>query len=195
MTCTNCKNLLEESKFSVHSTSTMGVRSQCKKCLAEKRKEQKEERRIYNLEYRKKFPQFSRARELNTRAKKKGLIADLTKDDITRLGTKCALTGEENADYDHVIPLFLRYEGSTYSNMMPLSSRLNNSKRAHNVFVWARVMHKELGFTMERFNEVMTEIAARNEMTLEEYRHYVYWCHDIERCVSDEPYKREVTPC
>lgn len=96
---------------------------------------------------------------------------------LERYNNKCCLTGEK-AHLDHVIPLFIGHGGTIYENILPLSPVLNGSKQDKNIFEWAEMVHKVFGFTMERFTEVMCEIAERNDMTLDEYREYYYWCFD-----------------
>jgi transposase-like protein len=66
--------------------------------------------------------------------------------------------------------------GTTYENIIPLASTLNSSKQAYNIFDWAETNHNRLGFTLERFYKVMTEVAKRNGMTLEAYIDYYNWC-------------------
>ncbi|MGH0601596.1 hypothetical protein [Bacillus mycoides] len=119
------------------------------------------------------------------RAKIRLLPYDLTTEQRDQLlAAGCCLTGDkENIHLDHVIPLAIGHGGTTLSNMIALRGGLNNSKQARNIFKWAETNHERLGFTMERFNEVMTEVAERNSMSLVDYRKYVFWCFDNPRII------------
>lgn len=90
---------------------------------------------------------------------------------------KCALSGSiTDIEIDHVIPLATGHASNTFENIIPLSKNLNASKGDRNIFEWAIETHKRFNFDLSYFYEVMTEIASRVEMTLDEYREYVYWC-------------------
>ncbi|MEJ9230286.1 helix-turn-helix domain-containing protein [Peribacillus butanolivorans] len=114
-------------------------------------------------------------------ARQKALPDTLTEEQLIKIldyyNYKCSLTGEE-AHLDHVIPLFIGHGGTTYGNILPLSPVLNGSKQDKNIFEWASLVYKEYGFTLEKFNEVMTEVADRNDMTLHEYKKFYNWCFE-----------------
>ncbi|UZD48720.1 hypothetical protein [Peribacillus frigoritolerans] len=114
------------------------------------------------------------------RAKIRRLPYDLTTEQRDKLlAGGCCLTGnKDNIHLDHVIPLAIGHGGTIFSNMIALRGDLNNSKQALNIFEWAKTNHIRLGFTLERFNEVMNEVAKRNGMTLVEYKKYVFWCFE-----------------
>lgn len=124
------------------------------------------------------------------RARIRKLPYDLsTKQRDQLLANGCCLTGAtENIHLDHIIPLNVGHGGTTYKNMVAIRGDLNNSKVDHNIFEWAKARYEQFGFTLEHFNNVMSEIAERNEMSIEEYREYVYWCHnnptDIKECLT-----------
>lgn len=125
-------------------------------------------------------------RHINREARKRDLPDTLTKDQHSEILRKyswsCALTGVTiDIQFDHVIPLAIGHGGTTYENMLPLSASLNASKCASNVFEWAEHNHNRLGFTMERFNEVMTEVASRSNLTLDQYKDHVNWCYENKR--------------
>lgn len=132
----------------------------------------------YKSNYNKNNPEKMRVHKQRRRARKRALPDTLTLDQLNQLGSTCVLTGQETVHLDHVIPLSIGHGGTTYENMIPLSAELNISKRNSNVFEWAEQNHTRLGFSMDRFKQVMTDVASRNGMTLGEYRDYVYWCFD-----------------
>ncbi|MGG3193930.1 hypothetical protein [Priestia aryabhattai] len=99
---------------------------------------------------------------------------------------KCCLTEVNDYTLDHVIPLNVGHGGTTFENIIPLSRVLNGSKQDKNIFEWAESVYKLYGFTLERFNEVITEVARRNNMTFDEYRDYVYWCFKNKRSLTKD---------
>lgn len=144
--------------------------------------ENKEHRKEYNKKYAKHNKDKIRLKTQRYRARKKELADTLTSEQVLLLGHHCVLTGDTNdIQLDHVIPLATGHGGTSYENIIPLSAELNQSKRDSNIFEWALNNHERFNFTVELFNEVMTEVATRNDMTLEEYEMYVYWCFENKR--------------
>jgi hypothetical protein len=206
--CTKCEKPHEYSNFYNNKNKFMGKDVFCKKCSSEDAKAWREKNKGYKKEYnhrwyienyprtkermkanskrwRKENRDKHNLRELRRRARKKALPDTLTSEQILLLGNSCYLTGVSNDIHlDHVIPLAIGHGGTIYENMIPLSAEVNMSKQANNIFEWAEQNHERLGFTMERFNEVMSEVAERNNMTLEEYREYVYWCFENKRVLA-----------
>lgn len=90
---------------------------------------------------------------------------------------KCALTGESDITQEHAIPLSIGHGGTIHGNMWPLCSRLNSSKHNKNIFEWFEANRQRFELSPERFDRLIEWLAAANEMTVEEYRDYVYWCH------------------
>jgi transposase len=115
------------------------------------------------------------------RTRRRNMSNTLTEDQyeiiINKYDRKCCLTGRSEVHLDHVIPLATGHAGTTYENMIPLAGELNSSKNAYNIFEWAKDKHNYFGFSMERFNEVMAEVAERNQMSFEKFKNYVYSCH------------------
>jgi len=126
----------------------------------------------------------------NRKARISSLPNTLTVQDHTFImsmyNNSCALTGKSDVHLDHVIPLSIGHGGTTYENMLPLSSEVNLSKHNKNIFEWARKNHKKYGFTMEKFYEVMAEVATRNKMLLGDYMDYVYECFENPREVENK---------
>lgn len=142
------------------------------------RQTNREVRNAKNRSYQRTITEKKKVYNQRRRARKRSLPDTLTLEQMNQLGTTCVLTGQENVHLDHVIPLSIGHGGTVYENMIPLSAELNLSKNDSNVFEWAKHNHKRLGFTMNRFYKVMTDVASRNGMTLDEYRDYVYWCYE-----------------
>ena len=124
-------------------------------------------------------------------ARKKGLVNNLSENEWTsildRFNNKCALTGNatNNIHADHVIPASIGHGGTVYGNMIPLRADLNISKSNRNIFEWFYDNRERFGLSQRKFDELIEYLADINEMTVEEYRDYVYWCHDNPRTVDE----------
>jgi hypothetical protein len=103
----------------------------------------------------------------------------------------CALTGEINDIHaDHVIPLAVGHGGTIHGNMIPLRSDLNVSKQDSNIFEWFSENRERFNLSEERFNRLIEYLATLNGLTVDEYRQFVYWCHENPR----EPHEIEDDP-
>lgn len=112
----------------------------------------------------------------------RALPNDLTKEEETlirsRFNDKCAFTGRDVPIHlDHVIPVAVGHGGTTVSNILPIWQRINSSKGAKNVFEWYEENGDKFGVCPERFKQAIKYLAKLNEMSVEEYREYVYECH------------------
>lgn len=115
---------------------------------------------------------------LNKRAEKMGLQGNLTLNELNRIldkfGGKCALTGDDDIQIDHIIPLSIKEVGTEIGNILPMRHDLNASKNADNIFEWYENNGKRFGVTEKTFEEVMAYVAELNGMTLSEYKEYTY---------------------
>lgn len=206
--CKTCDSIKREAEFCVSSKRFRGRGTNCKECNNKRIKKWygKDENKCKAIEratkwnrdnkHRKPKPTAEELKRISQeryerslysghiyRARKRNLVNDFDNEDYTTLMNmykgKCCLTGStNNLHLDHVIPLATGHSGTVYENIIPLASTLNSSKQAYNIFEWAESNYSRLGFTLEQFYEVMTEVAKRNSMTLEKYREYYYWCFE-----------------
>jgi hypothetical protein len=144
------------------------------------------ERRLkYKQQYRQVNREATTTHRQNYRARKKGLPDTLTLEQwgqILEFFGGCALTGAtENLAKDHVIPLAVGHGGTTKKNMIPLSADLNNSKNDRNLFDWFESEKERFDLSQEKFDALIVYLAELNEMNIEQYREYVYWCHENPR--------------
>ncbi|MEH7248733.1 hypothetical protein V7114_18315 [Neobacillus niacini] len=209
--CRTCKEvgrgyLKPIADFVEAKQNILGVLYDCNECRkGEKkrwRKENPEKTRAYNRsqerikknrEHRKKWEEKNKEKvkkmkitRLNreTAASDTIPIKEKTKT-LKQYSYSCALTGtENNLQADHIIPLVTGHASNFFENILILKRDLNVSKNGRNIFDWAVQEHEHLGFTLTRFNEVMTEVALRSGMTLEEYKEYVNWCFDNQIDIS-----------
>ena len=90
---------------------------------------------------------------------------------------RCALTGETDITEEHAIPLSIGHGGTIHGNMWPLCKRLNSSKYNKNIFEWFEANRQRFELSQAKFDRLIEWLAAANDMTVEEYRDFVYWCH------------------
>jgi 5-methylcytosine-specific restriction endonuclease McrA len=117
-------------------------------------------------------------------ARKKSLPDNLTTEQVTHMLEHfggCALTGSVDLHLDHVIPLAAGRGGTVVENMIPLRSDLNISKNSRNIFEWFNKFKDAHGLKRDKFDELIEYLANLNGMTTEDYRDYVYWCHENPR--------------
>ena len=120
--------------------------------------------------------------EQRRRTRKSKLPCNFTAKDLESLLRKfdnsCALTGrKDNLQIDHIIPLATGHGGTIYGNMAPLTGVLNSSKNDANIFEWFEANRRRFELSQDKFDRLIDFLAEANDMTVEEYRDYVYWCH------------------
>lgn len=105
----------------------------------------------------------------------------------TKFNNVCALTGKDIPTHvDHVIPVSIGHGGTTLPNMLPIGQRLNSSKGAKNIFEWYKENGDRFEVLPEMFDRAIEYLASLNDMTVNEYRDYVYECHDNPNDISTE---------
>lgn len=125
------------------------------------------------------------ASEQRRRARKAMLPNTLTSaeyEDACKYFEGCALTGEnDHLNLEHAIPIAIGHGGTTEANCYPLRADLNFSKNDRNIFEWFEANRQRFNLSQARFDRLIEWIADKNEMSTEEYRKYVDWCHDNPR--------------
>lgn len=97
---------------------------------------------------------------------------------LNYFNNSCCLTGSKEYQWDHVIPIATGNGGTIKENMIPLRADLNFSKKASNIFEWFDRYKHVYNLDSEKFNDLITYLARINKMPIDEYREYVYKCHD-----------------
>lgn len=119
-------------------------------------------------------------------ARKKALPDALTDEQMTSTLEHfggCALTGDSDIHWDHVIPLATGRGGTVYENMIPLRADLNESKCARNIFEWFGANKERYELSESKFNELIVFLAEINRMSKDEYVRYVYDCHGESKAI------------
>jgi hypothetical protein len=98
----------------------------------------------------------------------------------------CALTGRaDDTQMDHTIPLSIGHGGTFFGNVYPLNGTLNLSKFNNNIFEWFEANRQRFELSQERFERLISWLAELNDLSVEDYRDYVYWCHENPHCLED----------
>lgn len=124
------------------------------------------------------------------RARKASLPDTLTSEEyaitLEYFGNSCALTGvSDNIEKEHAIPLSIGHGGTTFGNCYPMTKSLNISKYNRNIFEWFEANRQRFELSQERFDNLIAWLASANAMAVEEYRDYVYWCHENPRSINE----------
>lgn len=195
--CGTCKEIKPSTDFYTDSKRASGVSNSCKKCTSDyhrkRRKEKGEELldvrrrwrednrdnlRIQDKVYREKYADRRNLSEARRRARKKSLPDTLTEKDykgiIDFFDGKCSISDEPFEHMDHFIPLNCEVVGTVKENIIPLSSRLNTSKRDRNPFEWAETYLSDA--EKDNFKKVVQYLAQLNGLSVEEYRQFVFSC-------------------
>lgn len=208
--CTKCGELKAIDGFEKKHNEYGGFRSQCRICrniarnIYGKSERGQETRRAYlnsergrkakregNKRYNAKYPEKRRESEQRRRHTRKAKLKNVTSDiDVmvyNRIKSlqfnRCLLTGEsENLHFEHFIPISVG-GGNTFDNCYFMDGYLNSIKSDHNPFEWIKTQPDEY---QDRFHSVLVPmLAARNDMTVEEFTEYVYWCFENPRTIED----------
>lgn len=97
-------------------------------------------------------------------------------DEMLNLFGGCALTGESEIHWDHVIPLSTGKVGTIRGNMIPLRKDLNMSKSDCNIFEWFEENQIRFNLDKNKFNNLIKELSEMNGMSIEDYRSFVCGC-------------------
>ena len=198
--CTKCETWLVLEGFRKAASSKTGYRSQCKSCEYQYRLETKEDAKIkarqryhqnkekyqaYSKEFRKNKPDIYRLATQRRLARKRGLPNDIRNGDLKAIkkhfGNKCALTDSTNVSMEHFIPISWGHGGNIKANLYLLDQQLNSSKSNENPFEWITRPETLEKIDLQRWEKLLRYLAEKNEMSVEEFRDYVYWCEENKR--------------
>lgn len=119
-------------------------------------------------------------------AKMKGLEINWNEEDYEEMmmdfGEVCCLTGTEELHVDHFIAIETGHGGTYKGNMIPLSERLNQTKSNKNPFEWIK---EQEGDIQLKFKGVVKMLALYNNLTLKEFKDFVYWCYKNKRTTDE----------
>lgn len=94
----------------------------------------------------------------------------------------CSLTGmKENVAMEHFIPLSWGHGGTYKGNLYLLIRSLNISKKSNNPFEWIKTTKYRDIINMSKWDKLISRLSAENNMTVSEFRDFVYWCEANKR--------------
>lgn len=183
ITCGDSKNLRD---FHNRRDVSFGLDSQCRSCVYNRVKYNYKN----NLQYHMKVKESSKAylhRRLSLEHYLPGNMESMDFNNVFKFFEgRCALSGASvNIHWDHVIPLSIGHGGTVIGNMVPLKGELNMSKHAYNIFEWFEANRQRFKLSQEKFDRLISYLAAQNNLTPEEYRGFYDWCFDNPRTVDE----------
>lgn len=188
--CSSCKQYKELDLFPKDKRRRLGVKSECKVCHSERNRriyhENKERYRAVQKEYERTNKKYRKAKRKRRRTREKTLhlswgIAE-EQELLDLFGNNCPLTGSFDIHYDHFIALSTGHGGTYMGNIVPLDSKLNESKHAQNPFEWIKTRDD---IPIDNFNRLVDKLAELNGLTSDEFRSFVYWCYENKRTVDE----------
>lgn len=211
--CTKCGIYKSFEYYHKDRSRKDGTRPDCKECWNAGRKKYLEENKEWMYEKNRKYHRENREK-INQRKKgyllqyyqdnkdkckmyqtnrRKAFellpntLSDADSQDIlSHFSNCCSLSGaNDDLQWDHVIPISIHREGTTRGNVIPLSKQLNQSKKDSNIFEWFKTNRQRFNITQERFDHLIEWLGKANDMTVEEYKQHVYWCHNNPRSLED----------
>lgn len=135
-------------------------------------------------EYKKEWAEKNPHKVKTSQAKRKTLLKNLpstmTEDDWIDICSifdgKCALTDSRDITLDHFIPIYTGHAGTIIGNCYPLDGVTNYSKNKQNPFEW--VNRPDMNINKEKWDLLINILASQNNLTVEEFTSYVYWCFE-----------------
>jgi hypothetical protein len=152
--------------------------------------EHRERVKEYARNYYAENPDLYKSNRQVRRAIEKALPTDpnfgnLWLDVVERFGG-CALTGKtEEIELDHFICIATGHGGTIMENCIPLHKDLNRNKRDKNPFDWFEESKEEFNLDEDRWFELISYLAIRNDMTVEEYEQFIRWCYENPRTIVE----------
>ncbi|MCC1486757.1 hypothetical protein LB312_05720 [Bacillus tropicus] len=141
-----------------------------------------EQQRELNKNWFKDNPERAQVIRMRRRTREALLPDDITSEQVEEVKEffgGCALTGDaEDIHLDHVIPLATGRGGAICGNIIPLKSSLNESKCDKNIFEWFEQSKIKWNLSQKKFDTLIKYLAEQNGISVEEYKDYVYWCHE-----------------
>ncbi|MEH6941615.1 helix-turn-helix domain-containing protein [Bacillus sp. JJ722] len=179
MKCPQCKNIEHLNNWYERDDRVWGLRSECPSCQLGYCKDWQGN----NPEYM--FMINTKRRELHM-----PLPYDFDKKAWERLReehlSRCAITRNfENLSIDHFIPITTGHGGTYFANLILLSRSKNSSKKGSNPFEWCSNDGQVSCFERMQFDLTVKKLASANALTPQEYRQFVYWCHENPRTVDE----------
>lgn len=195
--CNMCLQHLSLEKFGRKAKGYLGVKARCKECLNKQQKKfysESSEYRKYQKEYTNEWRNNNKKRaseiamknkiarkgqKIRRRTLKSYLPNDLTAKDLSSL-----LDGySDNYHIDHFLPLSIGHGGTYLGNLIVVPQNWNVTKSAKNPFEWCNEYLNDQD--KDVYMSKVLDLATLNNMTLDEFKEFTYWCFDNPRTIED----------
>jgi hypothetical protein len=138
-------------------------------------------------EYKKEWAEKNQHKVKTAIARRKTLLkklpSNLTENDWLNICSlfdgKCALTESTDITLDHFIPIYTGHGGTIIGNCYPLDGVTNFSKNKQNPFEW--IKKPDVNIDKDKWDLLINMLASQNNLTVQEFTQYVYWCFDNKR--------------
>lgn len=98
-----------------------------------------------------------------------------------RFDNRCSLTKSMDVVCEHFIPVSWGHGGTYEGNIYLLNFSLNLSKGNNNPFEWIKRKDVKSKISMSRWDKLIKYLAAKNKLTVPEFKEFVYWCENNKR--------------
>lgn len=100
-------------------------------------------------------------------------------------GYGCAITGIENYDFEHFIPIHTGHGGAYEGNIIPMQAYLNSTKGNKNPFYWFRELQsRRPSLSLKRWDNLIEYLAKKHGLSVEDYFEFVNWCFTNPRTIE-----------
>lgn len=169
--CKKCGKYKELDCFNKNMRSgVLEYQSICTECYTNHRELNKSKIRLYHV----KESSLEMNLPVNISDKKLDKIID-------RFQGKCALTNSVNTVFEHFIPVSWGHGGTYMGNVYLLQDSLNFSKSNQNPFEWIKRKEIKKEVDMKSWKKLINYLASRNNLSVDEFKEYVYWCERNKR--------------
>ena len=83
--------------------------------------------------------------------------------------------------FEHFIPVSWGHGGTYMGNVYLLQDSLNFSKSNQNPFEWIKRKEIKKEVDMKSWKKLINYLASRNNLSVDEFKEYVYWCERNKR--------------
>ncbi|MGG0741304.1 HNH endonuclease [Niallia taxi] len=181
--CSHCHEVKAIESFGVKNAAKDRINPKCKQCVCDYQNQRNQLPEVYI---------YNKNKSQKRRAILKELPHSLTiqewKNIKQRFNNCCFLTGkvliESKLSIEHVIPIATGHGGHIKENVLPLDISLNMARKDKNIFEWFYTLDANEDMK-RRFSEAIDYLAFMNEMSVKEYKEFVYYCDRFRRTVEE----------
>lgn len=148
-------------------------------------------------DFREEFSTLTRLRHIKESSNRMNLPVSMTEKQLEKIfekfDSRCALTKSMDIACEHFIPVSWGHGGTYEGNIYLLNLSLNTSKGNTNPFEWVKRKDIKKKISMSRWDKLVKYLAAKNKLTVPEFKKFVYWCENNKRSADDVKRDRNKT--